>query len=134
MRKTAICLFIIMVCLFSTLGVRADGLDHSEVFKSDEVVFEELYTTGYLITGTTATGGTTRPGIAANNFHVGEIAVCYTVDGEYLGQFEVTDTGGSDGMQSGVVLDVWFPSEEDAKEWMRITQGRVMVQWISGNG
>lgn len=134
MKKTAICLFIIIVCLLATMGVRADGLDHSEVFESEEVEFRKMHTTAYCLHGTTATGGTTRPGIAACNTHVGEIATVYTLDGEYLGQFEITDTGKTEGLKAGKVLDVWFDTYEECKEWMRLTGGKVYVAFTEGEG
>ena len=134
MRKTAICLFIIMVCLISTLGVRADGLDHSEVFKSDEVEFQKMHTTAYCLHGVTANGGTTRPHIAACNPHLGEVATVYTLDGEYLGTFEITDTGKTKGLRAGRVIDVWFDTYEECKEWMRLTGGKVYVAFTEGEG
>lgn len=133
MRKFG-CIGIAIIIFMLSISARADGLKWSEVFDSEEVEFETLHTTGYLITGTTATGGTTRPGIGANNKHVGELAVVYTLEGEYLTTIEITDTGGSEGMKSGKVLDVWFGSKEEAKEWMRRTGGKIKVRWIQGEG
>ena len=133
MRKVITILLLIVICMVS-ISARADGLKWSEVFENEEIEFETLHTTGYLIQGTTATGGTTRPGIGANNKHVGECAVCYTLEGEYLTTIEITDTGGSEGMKSGKVLDVWFPTKEEAKEWMRRTGGKIKVRWIQGEG
>ena len=133
MRKFG-CIGIAIIIFMLSTSARADGLKWSEVFENEEIEFETLHTTGYLITGTTATGGTTRPGIGANNKHVGELAVCYTLEGEYLTTIEITDTGGSEGMKSGKVLDVWFESKEEAKEWMRRTGGKIKVRWIQGEG
>lgn len=133
MRKFG-CIGIAIIIFMLSTSARADGLKWSEVFENEEIQFETLHTTGYLINGITATGGTTRPGIGANNKHVGELAVCYTLEGEYLTTIEITDTGGSEGMKSGKVLDVWFPTKEDAKEWMRRTGGKIKVRWIQGEG
>lgn len=132
--KKAVCLIGIIVIFVLSSSVSAESLKWSEVFESEEVQFETIHTTGYLIQGITATGGTTRPGIGANNKHIGELAVCYTLDGEYLTTIEITDTGGSEGMKSGKVLDVWFGSRTEAEEWMRRTGGKIKVRWIQGNG
>lgn len=132
MKKVITILMLIVIMLLATSGARADGLKHTELFETGE--FEEMLTTAYCLHGTTATGGTTRPGIAACNTHVGEIAVIYTMEGEYLGMFEITDTGGTDGLMAGTVIDVWFDTLEECEEWMRITQGRAMVRWIGGVG
>ena len=133
MRKFG-CIGIAIIIFMLSTSARADGLKWSEVFENEEIEFETLHTTGYLINGITATGGTTRPGIGANNKHVGELAVVYTLEGEYLTTIEITDTGGSEGMKSGKVLDVWFPTKEEAKEWMRRTGGKIKVRWIQGEG
>lgn len=131
MRKVGLILIVLIIFSLS-ISADADGLKWDIAW--EEQGFETLYTTGYLITGTTATGGTTRVGIGANNHHVGELAICYTLDGEYLFTLEITDTGGSEGMKSGKVLDVWFPSSEQAEEYMRITNGKIRVLWVQGNG
>ena len=132
--KKAICIIGIIVIFVLSSSVSAESLKWSEVFESEEVQFETLHTTGYLIQGITATGGTTRPGIGANNRHVGELAVCYTLEGEYLTTIEITDTGSNPLLVAGKSLDVWFPTMEEAESWMRRTGGKIKVRWIQGNG
>jgi len=127
-------IIILAIVIAFGIPVMAEGLNHSEVFESEEVEFQKMHTTAYCLHGTTATGGTTRPNIAACNTHVGEIAVIYTLDGEYLGQFEITDTGKTNGLKAGKVIDVWFDTYDECKQWMRITEGKVRVQWIKGIG
>lgn len=118
----------------TTSRARNGYIDQSALFESEEVEFETLHTTGYLITGITATGGTTRVGIGACNTHVGDLAICYTTDGEYLTTIEITDTGSNPLLVAGKSLDVWFPSMEEAKDWMLKTGGRVKVYWVKGEG
>lgn len=133
MRKVGLIGIAIVIYLLS-ISAKADGLKWTEVFESEEVEFETLHTTGYLLTGITATGGTTRVGIGACNTHVGDLAICYTTDGEYLTTIEITDTGSNPLLVAGKSLDVWFPSREEAESWMRRTGGKIKVQWVEGQG
>ena len=132
MRKIALITGIIIICLLST-SASASSLKWPEVFENPDVQFIKMHTTAYCLHGVTGSGGTTHPGIAASDPHLGEIAVIYTVDGEYLGMYEVTDTGGTEGIRSGKVIDVWFDSYDECKDWMTVTRGKCMVYFIDGN-
>lgn len=104
---------------------------------ADVSEFQTMYTTAYCLHGITAIGGTTRPGICACNPHVGDIAMVYTMDGEFITMLECTDTGTTNGLQSGTVLDVWFDTYEECQEWMVRTSNdanKVKVLWIHGVG
>ena len=128
MRKRLIVLFAI-ACLISCgaeRGERVNTVDTSGMVT--------MYTTAYNLHGITATGGTTRPHIAACNPHLGECAYIYTMDGEFLDLVEITDTGSTNGLSTGRVIDVWFDTYEECEEWMRTTEGRCYVLWVSGKG
>jgi hypothetical protein len=61
----------------------------------------------------------------------------YTMDGEFITMLECTDTGTTNGLQSGTVLDVWFDTYEECQEWMVRTSNdanKVKVLWIHGVG
>ena len=96
--------------------------------------FERLYTTAYCLDGITANGSTVHVGGCACNPHLGEVAIVYSQDGEYLGTFEVNDTGATDGLRNGSVIDIWYPDMEACKKWMKKTGGVVYVQWVPGVG
>ena len=131
MRKRLIVLFAI-ACLISCgaeRGERVNTVDTSGMVT--------MYTTAYNLHGITANGGTTRPNIAACNGHLGEIAILYTMEGEYLTTVEITDTGGSDGMKAGKVVDVWFDTYEECVAWMlkvADSGGKCKVLFIKGQG
>lgn len=129
MRKVILIIGIILICMIS-ISASADSLKWPEVFESDEVEFHKMHTTAYCLHGVTGSGGTTHPGIAACDPYLGQIAVIYTLEGEYLGMYEVTDTGGTDAIRAGHVIDVWFDDLEQCKEWMRTTKGKVMVYFV----
>lgn len=133
MRKVGLIGIAIVICLLS-ISAKADGLKWTEVFESEEVSFQKMHTTAYCVGKITNNGSKVHVGGCACNPHVGEIAIVYTLEGEYLGTFECNDTGSSEGLRAGTVIDMYFPSLEECKDWMKKTQGKVMVQWVEGQG
>lgn len=129
MRYRAKLMFmVILMCLVSC------GATGNEINKVDTTNMQLMYTTAYCLHGVTASGGTTHPGIAACNTHLGEVALIYSTDGEYLGMYEITDTGSTDGLNAGTVIDVWRANYTQCQSWMKLTNGRVYVQWVKGVG
>lgn len=132
--KTRLILIVLALCLIScgaTRGERVNSVDTSGM--------QKMYTTAYCLHGVTANGGTTRPHIAACNPHLGDVAIIYSVDGEYLYTAEITDKGITNGLIAGNVIDVWFDTYEEAEEWMQLTstdngKSIVYVLWVSGKG
>lgn len=127
--KTRVILIVLALCLIScgaTRGERVNSVDTSGM--------QKMYTTAYCLHGVTANGGTTRPHIAACNPHLGDVAIIYSIDGEYLYTAEITDKGTTNGLIAGTVIDVWFDTYEECEEWMRLTEGKCYVQWVHGEG
>ena len=59
----------------------------------------------------------------------------YSTEGEFLAYLECNDTGAEGGgVRAGKVLDVYYPTLEECKAWMRLTDGEVYVLWVHGNG
>lgn len=96
--------------------------------------FVTMHTTAYCLHGVTANGGYTRPYTAACNPHLGDIAIVYSMDGDFLGMYEITDTGSTNGLQSGRVIDVWRVDYTQCESWMKLTGGKVRVKWVEGEG
>lgn len=133
MRQRLILIGIVVgICVLSIGACRREPIPHNNTV--DTSGMELMYTTAYCLHGITASGGTTRPGIAACNTHLGDVAMIYTTEGVFLGAYEITDTGATDGLTSGRVIDVWRANKTHAKGWMKLTDGRVYVQWIKGDG
>ena len=128
MRK-GIAFFLIAVLLFSCGASRREPVN-----SVDTSQMQKMYTTAYCLHGITANGGTTRKGICACNTHLGDMAVIYSINGDFLGMYEVTDTGSTDGLTEGRVVDVWFDTYEECEEWMKLTDGRCYVLWVRGEG
>lgn len=128
MRK-GIIIFLIAVLLFSCAAERGERVN-----TVDTSGMVTMYTTAYHLHGVTASGGTTRPHIAACNPRLGECAYIYTMDGEFLDLVEITDTGSTNGLNAGTVIDVWFDTYEECEEWMVKTEGRCKVLFVKGVG
>ena len=59
--------------------------------------------------------------------------------GDYIGTYECLDTGGTDGLKNGTVIDVWQPNSEAVQEFMNTVyendcQGKIYIQVIEGKG
>lgn len=119
-------LILLLVCIDASANSPLDGT-------------ERIKTTAYMIDGTTASGQHTRAGICAGptwmvkdaNEQGTWVAMIWTADGtEFLGYFEVLDQGGTDAIQNGHVIDVWFETYDECVEWMETTQGRCLVKYV----
>ena len=78
-----------------------------EVGQVDTSQMQLMYTTAYYQGEITANGSKVHHGGAACNPHLGDVAIVYTVDGKYLGTYEINDTGGTEGLHNGTVIDVY---------------------------
>lgn len=96
--------------------------------------FEVMALTAYCCGEITANGSKVHEGGCACNTHVGDVAVVYTIDGEFLGYFECNDTGSSKGLQKGTVIDIYREDLGRCEDIMRISRGKCYVKWISGKG
>ena len=123
---------IFIVLLIAFLYLMAARVDGAELTEDD---LQKIKFTCYCpesCPGTvTASGTKVREGImAASEEHLGDGAMLYLMDGTFLGYYECLDTGGSPGIKSGHVIDVWAPDLDKAKDLMALTRGEVMIRWI----
>lgn len=106
-----------------------------------------IATTAYCQGTTTCTGEKVRHGICAVKPEwIGKTALIYADNdgqiGELLGIYECLDTGfgaDSDGdgvgsIEEGKLIDVYFPTLEECKDWMKLTGGKVYVQLVDAVG
>lgn len=133
MRQT----LIVILVLIWALSIGAErGEPHRESLDFEAAGFTKMHTTAYILEGTTADGGHTRPYICASSIdHIGDVAIVYTTDGDYLGLYLCTDTGAEGGgVRAGRTLDVWRKNMTQATSYMKLTNGEVYVKWIDGKG
>lgn len=107
-----------------------------------------MYTTAYHYGTITASGAPVRKGICAvKREWMGLTAVVYECkedgsQGELLGFWECLDTGfggdadgdGVGSIESGKVIDIYFPTPAECQAWMELTGGKVYVQFIEAEG
>lgn len=122
----------------SALNVKAANIE--EPFK--------IYTTAYCQGTTTYSGVPVRAGICAvKKEWVGKCAIVYKCEpdgsiGDFLGYWECLDTGfggdadedGVGSIEAGKVIDMYFPTLEECRDWMKLTDGKVYVQLIDAEG
>ena len=92
--------------------------------------------TCYLPTGNkTADGTIPYEGICASNReHLGQVAVVYTMDMEFVGFYEARDTGSHEDLQNGTRIDIFRETEAGIREWQNTVGDWVIVQWVKGEG
>lgn len=129
----------ILAIIFLTLGIPF----HASAV--EEPLLAPMRGTAYCVSGVTASGAITRPGIcASNNEMLGKTAIIYQRNpdntlGEFVGIFEVLDSGGSKGIKNGNVIDIWEPDLEQCQELMDLLysnncEGKIFVQFIDAEG
>lgn len=117
-----------------TMQVSAKGIT-----PDNENGLKEIKTTAYCQGTTTASGQKVRYGICAGQDWMVDdgnwVALIWSEDGtEFYGYFEVLDKGGTDAIKDGYVIDVYFPTYEDCKQWMKETNGKCLVKYIQAEG
>lgn len=98
--------------------------------------YKKMQATAYCLTGKRCDGGAVRRGIAsAAPEYYGMAAAVYINDdgkpGEFLGWYEILDTGGNEGIRNGSVLDIWMPTYEECIQFGRKD---VLVVFVEGVG
>lgn len=97
----------------------------------------EMEATAYCYGTLRCDGGPVREGIcAAAPKYYGKTAIVFEKKadgdlGEFLGYFEVLDTGGDERIQNGDVIDIYHPSEEWCRQFGR---KKVYVRFVDGKG
>ncbi|MBO5208034.1 MAG: hypothetical protein J6B68_01680 [Lachnospiraceae bacterium] len=137
MKKKIVALLLASVMFFQ--------LTNYAKAKEPEII--PMSTTAYYEGEITASGTKPRKGICAvNKERLGLTAIVYLDEngelGEILGYYECLDTGfGSDpdgdgigSIEEGKCIDIYFPTPEDCKEWMKLTGGKCHVQFIYAEG
>ena len=123
MKKAVVVL--VVLCLLIPLNAYGKEIDGLTTIKC----------TAYCCGDITADGSKVfEGGIAASKEHMGDIAILYTLDNEFLGYFIVNDAGGTDAIRNGYVIDVYRSDYDRCVEWMKLTGGKVRVKWVKGKG
>lgn len=136
MRKCTCLIFLLIICALS-LGC-IGGVPRQEYIDFEEQGFTKMYATAYFMGHHTANGSAVHEGgCACSPEHLGDVAIVYTLDGNFLGYYECNDTGGTEGLKAGTVIDIFRCNYTRSKSLMRIVGrngGKVWVKWIKGKG
>lgn len=114
---------------------------HQAVLAADKPVREvaqvqPMEATAYCQGTIRCDGGVVRTGTCAGKPEwYGKVAAIYLDDngstGEFLGYFEILDTGGDDRITDGLVLDIYIPNYDACIEFGR---RKVIVLLVDGEG
>lgn len=62
------------------------------------------------------------------------VAMVWTVEGEFLGYFELLDRGGTEAIRNGYVIDIYEETYEDCVDVMESTHGECLIKYIKAYG
>lgn len=136
MRKGLMILMAVLICIVSL------GAERNEPFRAniawEEQGFEKMYATAYCVGHHTANGDAVYEGGCASSLdHIGDVAIVYTLEGEFLGYFYCNDTGKEGGgVRNGDVLDIYRSDLDRCQELMETIgkEQKVYVKWVKGKG
>ena len=133
MRKLILIIFLAIVCITSIGAERNEP--RQETIDFEQAGFQKIYVTAYCCGTHTATGVPVHYGcMAVSKEHLGDVAILYTTGGEFIDYFEGNDQGGTDAIREGRVVDIYFPSYEQCREFMARTGGVAYIQFVPGKG
>lgn len=119
---------LVLVIFLMTIRADANEIDF------EENGFQLMNATAYCMGHTTANGSPVHEGGCACSLdHIGDVAIVYTTDGHFLGYYECNDTGAG-GVRKGTVIDIYRTNYTMCSMFMKVTEGKVYVRWISGKG
>lgn len=131
-KRLMVCIVALIVWFVSIGAERREP--HQEEIDFAGQGFVKMHTTAYHQGEITANGSKVHTGGCACNPHLGDIAIVYTLDGQFLGYYECNDTGSTSGLTNGTVIDVYRNNYTQCEMYMKLTGGKVWVKWIEGNG
>jgi len=134
MKRGTVLVLLVAVLLISQGAERHEPHQESIDWKAQG--FQKMHATAYCVGHHTANGSAVHGGGCACNPHLGDLAIVYTLDGKFLGYYECNDTGGTQGLQNGTVIDIYRKNLTQCQMLMKLlgAEQKVYVKWIEGNG
>lgn len=141
MKKCTEAMLSVLVSIFA---MTAGAACYHQVLAADKPTEKEkaapeqqqMEATAYCYGTTRCDGKPVRTGICAGKPEwYGKVAAIYKDDdgkpGEFIGYFEILDTGGDERIRNGSVLDIYMPDQDTCIEFGR---QKVFVTLIDGEG
>ena len=123
-RLTALLIAILVLVSF---GINAKADDVPELIK--------IRCTCYCYTGNpTKSGCMPYEGIASSNYYYGKTFIIYDLDMNYIGVFEVKDTGSAKSLKNGTSIDVYRNTLAGCYDWVAEYGDYVYIQLIPAVG
>lgn len=98
---------------------------------------ELLHITGYINPhgNKTADGSNTFIGSCAmNRANLGKVVALYDKEKNFIGYYDINDVGGTEGLKSGKVVDLYFKDEQTLIEFFEKYGTKLYVQIIESEG
>ena len=131
-KRIVLIIVAAIICIISVGAERREP--HRESIDFEGQGFQKMYTTAYCMGHHTADGSAVfEGGCACSEEHIGDVAIIYNLEGEFLGYYICNDTGAG-GVEQGTVIDVYRTEYDRCVDWMEVTQGKCWVKWIEGDG
>lgn len=136
MKKLLITLTLIVTILCNTVSIDVYAARSMDYYSSPQ----RVRATCYVQTGITKSGQHTREGIIAGKEEwLGCAALLYQINedgtmGDLIGIYEFLDTGGTKGLKSGTVIDVWAKDMDGVREWISTYGDYVYLQIVPAQG
>ena len=98
--------------------------------------FQTVKVTAYCCGTKTALGVPVQCGIMATSpEHHGEVAELWLPDGHFLGYYYCCDSGGTDAIRQGYVVDVWRCNLTQCKSLMKLVSNKKLyIKYHKGEG
>ena len=125
---------ILLILLIWSLSI---GAERYEPMDFEAAGFQQIYTTAYCVGHHTANGDAVyEGGCACSPDHIGDVAVIFSMEGEFLGYFFCNDTGkAGGGVRAGNVVDIYRTDYDRCVAWMtQNPTGKCWIRWIEGEG
>ena len=137
-RKICLITFLIVSLIINLACARCEEKPKDNTIDFEAQGFQKLSATAYCMGHHTANGSPVHPGgCASSREHLGDVAIIYTIDGNFLGYYECNDLGGTEGIQNGYVIDLYRSNLTQCQSFMKLIAAndyKVWVKYIEGEG
>ena len=136
MKRVFTVIVVIAIWIVSVGAERNEPLQNDGHIDFEAAGFQKMSSTAYCMGHHTADGSPVHEGgCACSPDHIGDIAVIYTLEGNFLGYYICNDTG-ANGVYAGTVIDIYRCNLTRCRSYMKVIgpEQKVYVKWISGEG
>ena len=139
MKNKLIMIGILIISLIVNVACcRGERIPYDNSIDFEQQGFQKIRATAYCMGHHTANGSPVHSGgCAASREHLGDVAIIYTIDGDFLGYYECNDLGGTEAIENGYVIDLYRCNLTQCESFMKLiakNDYRVWVKYVKGVG